>query len=129
MILINEIDKKKLLIESLSKKIKVHFGNLIDEGFQYKDYWITCTERQQDHLHKRISGVEMLGLESGEYKCYKYINNKRSDDKEIFTFSLEELKNIYTTGCMFISVTLHNEEDMLVSIRKLSSKRLENFKI
>jgi hypothetical protein len=129
MILINEIDKKNLLIESLSKKIKTHFGNLINEGFQYKEYWITCTEKQQDHLHKRISGVEMLGLESGEYKCYKYINNKRNDDKEIFPFSLEELKNIYITGSVFISVTLHNEEDMLISIRKLSIKKLENFKI
>tara|TARA_R110001632_G_scaffold155400_1_gene273590 strand:+ start:745 stop:1134 length:390 start_codon:yes stop_codon:yes gene_type:complete len=129
MILINETDKKNLLIDNLSKKIKTHFGNLIDEGFQYKEYWITCTEKQQDHLHKRISGVEMLGLESGEYKCYKYINNKRNDHKEIFPFSLEELKNIYKTGSVFISVTLHNEEDMLISIRKLSIKKLENFKI
>tara|TARA_R110000824_G_scaffold91480_3_gene222655 strand:+ start:1543 stop:1956 length:414 start_codon:yes stop_codon:yes gene_type:complete len=124
-----ESNKKSELIESLSKKIKTHFGNLIDEGFQFNDYWITCTERQQDQLHKRISGVKMLGLEAGEYKCYKYIDNKRSADKEIFPFSLEELKNIYKTGSVFISVTLHNEEDMLISIRKLSIKKLENFTI
>ena len=129
MILIREADKKDLLINSLSKKIKVHFGNLIDEGFQYNDYWITCTEKQQDHLHKRISSVEMLGLEAGEYKCYKYINSKRSIYKEIFPFSLEELKNIYKTGSVFIRTTLHKEEDILISIRKLSIEKLENFKI
>tara|TARA_R110000744_G_scaffold22731_3_gene57960 strand:+ start:2406 stop:2990 length:585 start_codon:yes stop_codon:yes gene_type:complete len=121
--------EKELLVESLSKKIKTHFGNLINEGFEYKDYWITSKQSQQDDLHKRISGVEMLGLESGEYKCYKYIDNKRRADKEIFSFSLEELKNIYKTGSVFIGTTLSAEEDMLISIRKLSIKKLENFKI
>ena len=129
MILINETDKKKLLIASLSKKIKSHFGNLIDEGFQYKDYWITCKQKQQDDLHKRISRIEMAGFEDGEYKCYKYIDNKKSAYKEIFPFSLPELKNIYEIGAEFINTTLHKEEDMLISIRKLSIKKLENFKI
>tara|TARA_R110000851_G_C12685534_1_gene524350 strand:- start:55 stop:444 length:390 start_codon:yes stop_codon:yes gene_type:complete len=129
MILINETDKKNILIESLSKKIKSHFGNLINEGFQHKDYWITSKQTQQDDLHKRISGVEMLGLQAGEYKCYKYIDNKRSANKEIFPFSLEELKNIYNTGFVFIGAILRKEEDMLISIRKLSIKKLENFSI
>ena len=71
----------------------------------------------------------MLNLQAGEYKCYKYIDNKRSADKKIFPFSLEELKNIYKTGFAFIGEISHKEEDMLISIRKLSIKKLENFKI
>tara|TARA_R110001606_G_scaffold2504_4_gene10966 strand:+ start:3841 stop:4254 length:414 start_codon:yes stop_codon:yes gene_type:complete len=124
-----ESNKKSELIESLSREIKTHFGNLIDEGFQYKEYWITCKKTQQNDLLKRINAVEMLSLEFGKYKCYKYIDNKKSENKSIFTFSLEELKNIYKTGSIFIEKNLSDEEDMLISIRKLSIKKLENFKI
>ena len=124
-----DADIKSSLVNEINTKIKTHFGNLIDEGFQYKEYWITSKQKQQDDLHKRISGVEMLGLEVGKYKCYKYINNKKSDNKEIFPFSLEELKNIYKVGSVFIDKTLQEEEDMLISIRKLSITKLQNFKI
>ena len=47
MILINKTDKQKILIESLSKKIKSHFGNLMDEGFEFESYWITCRKKDQ----------------------------------------------------------------------------------
>tara|TARA_R110000796_G_scaffold10941_5_gene36663 strand:+ start:947 stop:1336 length:390 start_codon:yes stop_codon:yes gene_type:complete len=129
MILINETDKKNLLIESLSKKIKVHFGNLIDEGFQYKDYWIACRRKDQGDLSNILKSFELFPADNREYDCYSYLENIKGDKKEEFFFTAEEFKEIFGLGGSFIRLKNKEHRDMLVSIRKLSIKKLENFKI
>ena len=35
-------NEKALLISSNRCLISKHFGNILDDGFEFKDYWITC---------------------------------------------------------------------------------------
>tara|TARA_R110002153_G_scaffold151837_1_gene303323 strand:- start:79 stop:471 length:393 start_codon:yes stop_codon:yes gene_type:complete len=129
MILINETDKKNLLIDNLSKKIKSHFGNLINEGFEFDNYWITCKRSQQDDLMKLITAIGMFGAKEGTYRCYTYIDNKKSKEKSDITFSIAKLKEIFKSGSIFIKTKVQEEAKMLKKIKSLKVLDLENFKI
>tara|TARA_R110000851_G_scaffold105565_3_gene224046 strand:+ start:3556 stop:4110 length:555 start_codon:yes stop_codon:yes gene_type:complete len=120
---------KSTLLHETIETIKSHFGNLIDEGFQYKEYWITCRRKDQGDLSNILKSFELFPLDNREYDCYSYINNIRGNEKEEFFFTDKEFKEIFRLGASLIRLKNKEHRDMLVSIRKLSIKKLENFKI
>lgn len=110
-------------------EVKIHFCNLINDGFEYNGNWFACKRHQQDDLLKLISALNFSENNQGTYRCYSITDGVKDVVKTSKIFAKDELINIFNQGSIFIQNEIGNERAILDEIKDFSFQQLRDFKI
>lgn len=128
-IIINNTPSLEELRITRENEVKMHFCNLINDGFEYNENWFSCKRHQQDDLLKLISALNFSENNQGTYRCFSIIDGARDVVKTSKTFIKEELINIFNQGSLFIQDEISNERAVLDEIKDFSLQELNDFRI
>tara|TARA_R110001606_G_scaffold270427_1_gene418897 strand:+ start:178 stop:942 length:765 start_codon:yes stop_codon:yes gene_type:complete len=128
-------------IHNLNIKIESHFIDIINNGFRYNNYWITCREIDRLELLEIRQTLELIQNKQAlkltkskisksierPYRCYSIEKNIKSKEKEFYKFTILEFDSLYEEGGVFITEQKKKENEIKQKIKTLSLTELENF--
>ena len=122
-------NEKALLISNNNSLISKHFGNILDDGFEFKDYWITCRRVDMVDLLAIREALSLFDIKEDNYNFYSYIGKVKSKEKIDVAFNKIDLEEIFKTGSLFIRYNLRMKTQALAKLKTLTLEELEDFSI
>ena len=87
----NEIS---LLIASNKQLINKYYSDLLDEGFEFSNYWITCTRKDQVDLVSIRDAIDLDDEADDIYNCHTFIDGVKSIEHYEKKIMIESLKDL-----------------------------------
>lgn len=109
---VDTIKNKEVLDEISKEAIKEKYTKIINDGFSFMGYWITCTRNNQLDL----ASLLLVGDTEANYMVYNLNNGLKGNNKIVVSFQKQELIELFKEGASHIKANITKEQQEIGSL-------------